>query len=95
VKVRFTDTANMDLEAIGDWIAQEDPQRAVTFVRELRKAAGALARYPRRYPALAGSRFQVRKKVHREYLIFYRVDEAEVRILRVVHGSRDWAAILS
>jgi plasmid stabilization system protein ParE len=27
--------------------------------------------------------------VHRAYLIFFRVDEREVRIERVLHGARD------
>jgi len=95
VKVRFTAPADVDLEAIGDWIAQDDPQRAASFVRELRKAAAALGRYPRRNPTLPGGPVELRKKSYRQYLIFYRVLEMEVQILRVGHGARDWAAILS
>jgi plasmid stabilization system protein ParE len=36
----------------------------------------------------------VRKKVHRRYLIFFRIEAGEVQILRIVHGSRDWAALV-
>jgi toxin ParE1/3/4 len=95
VKVRFTAPADADFEAIGDWIAQDDPQRAGSFIRELREAAAALGRYPRRYPTLPGAPAEVRKKSYRQYLILYRVREREVQILRVGHGSRDWTAILS
>lgn len=95
MKVRFAGPANVDLEEIGDWIAQEDPLRAATFIADLRRASAALSRHPRRYPiaspvAAAG----IRKKVYRRYLIFYRVQEQEVQILRIIHGSRDWAALL-
>lgn len=94
MKVRFTAPADADLEAIGDWIAQDDPQRSISFIRELRKAAAALARYPRRYPTLPEPHVAVRKKSFRHYLIFYQIREAEVHILRVVQGSRDWLTLL-
>jgi plasmid stabilization system protein ParE len=95
VKVRFTARADGDFEEIGDWIAQDDPQQAARFVRELRKAAAALSRYPRRYPVVPGTSGELRKKLYRDYLIFYRVHESEVQILRICHGSRDWAAIFN
>lgn len=94
MKVRFTALADRDLETIGDWIAQDDPQRAASFVRELRKAAAGLSRYPQRYPTVPGLPIEVRKKSYRDYLVLYRVNETEVQILRVFHGSRDWAGIL-
>ena len=94
MKARFTAPADSDLEAIGDWIALDDPLRAVSFVREIRKAAGTLARYPRRNPILPGFAPEVRKKVHGQYLILYRVRERELQILRVVHGARELTEIL-
>jgi plasmid stabilization system protein ParE len=35
-----------------------------------------------------------RKLVHRDYLIFYRVSTADVEIVHVLHGARDWAGLL-
>jgi toxin ParE1/3/4 len=95
VKVRFNDPAVVDLEEIGDWIAQENPSRAASFIAELRKSAAALSTHPRRYPIVG--RFKsgrIRKKLHHRYLIFYRVTDTDVQIIRVVHGSRDWAALV-
>jgi toxin ParE1/3/4 len=37
--VRFTDAAEHDLEALGDYIAQDNLKRALSFVRELRTPA--------------------------------------------------------
>jgi toxin ParE1/3/4 len=38
---------------------------------------------------------EIRKRGHGRYLIFYRVLEKEVEILRIVHGARDWAALFA
>ena len=93
--VRFTTPADADLEAIGDWIAQEDPLRAATFIVALRKAALALSKYSRRYPVASPlTGLDIRKRLYRDYLIFYRVPEQEVQILRVVHAARDWVTVV-
>ncbi len=95
MKVRFTAPARADLEEIGDWIAQENAIRAASFTAEIRKACASLARHPRRYPiASAVSSGEIRKKTYRRYLIFYRILDQEVQVVRVVHGSRDWAAVI-
>ena len=39
-----------DLEAIGDWIARDNPARATSFVAELSKACKSIGRTPRRFP---------------------------------------------
>jgi plasmid stabilization system protein ParE len=33
MKVILTDAAEADLEAIGDWIERDNPERALTFTR--------------------------------------------------------------
>jgi plasmid stabilization system protein ParE len=50
VIVRLAGEAEADLEAIGDRIAQDDPARAASFVRELRKRCLGLGRFPKRFP---------------------------------------------
>jgi toxin ParE1/3/4 len=95
VRVRFTSGARADLSVIGDWIAQDDPTRAVTFTAELVRAAKAISTRVRHYPVAASlAEGEIRKKNHRRYLISYRILGREVHILRIVHGSRDWAALL-
>jgi plasmid stabilization system protein ParE len=36
----------------------------------------------------------VRRRVHGSYLIFYRVSDAEVVVVHVLHGAMDFSAIL-
>ena len=36
----------------------------------------------------------IRRRVFGPYLIFYRTENSEVKILRVIHGARDYLRIL-
>ncbi|WP_258889807.1 type II toxin-antitoxin system RelE/ParE family toxin [Sphingomonas sp. SUN019] len=48
--VRFNAEAEDDLEAIADYIARDDPVRAVMFVREIRARCAHLPFFPERFP---------------------------------------------
>ena len=52
---------------------------------------GKLCQFP--HPNLADIR-QQSIKGFRKYLIFYRITESEIDILRVIHGARDIETIL-
>lgn len=56
MKVFFSNQADRDLEDIGDWIARDNPSRAVSFVVELRRACKEIGRRPRSYPLADGAR---------------------------------------
>lgn len=91
--VRITASAEDDLERIGDYIAQDNPKRALSFVLELRDKCLALADTPCGFPLVPRyERFGIRRCVHGNYLIFYRADDDQVTVVHVVHGARDYAA---
>jgi toxin ParE1/3/4 len=71
------------------FIAQDSPERAVTFRDRLLAEAESLARLPFRGRLLKGHP-QVRRILCGDYLILYRVHEAErvVEVLRFWHGAR-------
>jgi plasmid stabilization system protein ParE len=95
VKVALTPDALADLKEIGRWIAQDNPPRARSFVKNLRDASFSLGRQSQRFPvALQSAGSPIRKRLYHGYLIFYRVEAEVVQVLRIVHGSRDWAALL-
>lgn len=95
MKVSFTDAAEADLEAIADWIAEDDQRRAASFVMVLRERCLSLADKPNRFPvARRAGGYAFRKLTHRDYLIFYRVLADRVEIAHVMHGARDWASLL-
>jgi toxin ParE1/3/4 len=94
MKVVFAEPAETDLEQIGDFIAKDNPPRSLSFVKELRTAAKGLARFPRRFPrALGVWPGEVRRRVHGNYLLIYRVETGQVTILRILHGARDYEAL--
>jgi toxin ParE1/3/4 len=95
MRLVFTDVAERELEAIGDYIALENPARAFSFVRELRKDCAQLTAMPERHPLLP--RYQhsgIRRRIYGRYLIFYRVETDTVQILHILHGAMDYEAIL-
>lgn len=95
MKVRFTAEAKADLQQIGDYIAKDNPRRALAFVDELEQKCLTLATSPEAFPL--APRYEthgVRRRVHGSYLIFYRVEAEQVVIVHVLHGATDYAAIL-
>jgi plasmid stabilization system protein ParE len=95
VRVVLSAAAEADLEEIGDWIAQDNPRRASSFIYELRQCCSGLAEHPLRFELVG--RFAsrgIRRRVHGNYLIFYLPDETEITVLRVLHGARDFEPLL-
>jgi toxin ParE1/3/4 len=91
--LRFSDLAMRDLEAIGDRIALDNPRRAKSFVKELRRECNSLREMPERF-AKVRRYSALRKKVHGNYLILYDCDETNVEVIRILHGAMDYEAIL-
>jgi addiction module RelE/StbE family toxin len=95
VKLVFSDEAKQDLTEIGDHIASDSPQRAVAFVRALRASALKLARRPKAFAILPRyAPLGIRRHVHGNYLIFYRIEGEQVSVIRILHGARDYDALL-
>jgi plasmid stabilization system protein ParE len=87
--------AEVDLEVIGDHIAEDNPARARNFIRELRGRCIGLADIPKAFPLVPRYEHHgVRWRVHGQYLIFYRLEAETVTVLHILHGAMDYAAIL-
>jgi toxin ParE1/3/4 len=92
--VFFSQRARADLRGIGDYIARDNPLRAVTFVNELIDCAEAAGQSPRAYPKRDDLQTGLRMAIHRAYLIFFRVRGTRVEIVHVLHSARDLRKIL-
>ncbi|MDR7127262.1 type II toxin-antitoxin system RelE/ParE family toxin [Pseudotabrizicola sp. 4114] len=93
--VELTAAAEADLEAIGDYIAQDNPVRALSFVRELSRSCLELADMPEAWPIVPRyEHYGVRRRVYGRYLIFCRVAEGRITILHVMNGAMDVEVIL-
>jgi len=96
MNVLIMPAAEADLLAIGTWIAEDNPARARTFINELREVCKSLGDTPRAYPMVDRyKRFGVRRRAYRDYLVFYRLGIEQVEVLHILHGARDYEAILS
>jgi plasmid stabilization system protein ParE len=88
--VVVTEAAEADLERIGDWIAADNPARAVTFVVELRACCEQLAHSPRAYSIVSQfGRTGIRRRSYHDYLVFYRIRGNRIEILHILHGAQD------
>lgn len=87
--------AEHDLERIGDYIAQDSPKRALSFVRELRQKCLSLTNMPLAFPLVPRyERHGIRRRAYGNYLIFYQIESDRIVVLHVLHGAMDYAAIL-
>ncbi len=81
--------ARADLIEIGDFIAQDDPRRATSFVVEIERKMREAAERPMSFPARDELHEGLRMARHGRYLIFFVEQGDEVRVVRVLHGARD------
>jgi toxin ParE1/3/4 len=88
VKLVFSDMAEADLEEIGDYIALDNPLRAMSFIAELRSHCAQLLLFPEAAALRQELGEGLRSQPHGRYLIFYRVAEHSVRIERILQGNR-------
>ena len=95
MKLVLTDEAQRDLIEIGDYIARDNRQRAVTFVKELRSAMSVLMERPEAFPIVPRYvHLGIRRRLYGNYLIFYRCDDVQIAVIRVLHGARDYESLL-
>ena len=78
-----------DLEAIGDYIAGDNPARAVSFIREIREEIRQVGRNPMHYRIRPEYGKDARMAVVGRYVILFRILGETVRIERIVYGGRD------
>ena len=89
MKLVFSPKAADDLEEIGDYIARDNPARALSFVAEIEARCRKLLTTPEAFPARDDLLPGARMASYGRYLIFFRVVDETVRIERIIHGVRD------
>jgi len=88
-RVAFTRLAQADLEAIGDYIALDDPRRALSFVAELRDHCQKIASSPQAYRPRQELAEGLRSCAHGRYVIFFQSQDDFLLIVRILHGAQD------
>jgi toxin ParE1/3/4 len=90
LRIRWTRPALADLEAIGDFVARDNPAAARRIVVGVVASVDALRDHPNlgRPGRLIGTRELVVSGT--PYVVPYRVLGDDVQILAVFHGARRW-----
>ncbi len=92
-EVRFSDAAEAGLDAILNFIANDNPLRALTFVEELRQRTfDLLSVTPNASMRIGSFRFAVFGR----YVVVFSVDDENgiVRVHLVTEGHRNWRRML-
>lgn len=100
-QVRITETAKQDLREIAFYIAERSMnyETAKRFVVELQEQCNRLVEFPQG-GALPKDRIlrslDFRYIVHKDYLIFYSIDEAQkiVSVLAIFNSKKDYLRVL-
>ena len=95
MKLVFLPAAKADLVSIAKYIGRDNRARALSFVKELRQICHRLPDMPRAWPLVPRhERSGIRRRVHGNYLIFYRIVADRIEILHILHGAMDIEAVL-
>jgi len=93
MRMEFSSFVEADLDAIADYIAQDNPIRAVSFLAEIRAKLRTVATAPLLYRLRPEISADARAALAGRYVILFRVTGEAVRVERVVYGTRDLLAL--
>ena len=82
-----------DLDDIADYIAQDNPRRAITFIQEIQAKFHEIRHNPLLYQLRPEIGEGARMTTLGNYAVLFRVTGASVRIERVLYGGRDLPGI--
>lgn len=89
MRCTFSPLAVTDLEEIADYIARDNPGRAVSFIRELRARCEKIVAFPEAARLRSDIAEGIRLVPYGRYAVCYRMLPGEIRIERIVQGGRN------
>ena len=89
MRIEVSSFVESDLDAIADYIAQDNPRRALSFIREIRALILELGNRPLRFRLQTELEEDVRLAWVGRYGILFRIHNDVVRVERVVYLARD------
>lgn len=90
LKLRFTISAQRDLNDIFDYLEPLNPLAANAAINTIEHSVNLLAEYPMSARKTDMKDVRVKPLTKYPFLIFYHAGNTELTILRVWHSSREW-----
>lgn len=96
LRLEYRPAALADLDAIYDFIAPENPRRALSFIEDIRSRCRMLCVHPQLGPAHEDLALGIRIYPMRgRVVVAYRIAPNAIQIVRVFYGGQEYAAIVS
>lgn len=91
--------AKKDMESIFQYIGDElcNPAAALRLIRSFEKAFEHICLFPESCPYVQNENVRdrtLRKLVVKKYIVFYRVRNQQIQIIRVLYGMRNYEELL-
>ncbi len=87
--VHYTFRARLDLIEIGRYIDADSPRNADIFIAKLEAKASKIALWPKIYTRRDELEPGLRSAAFGNHLIFFRIVDDGIEVVRVTHGARD------
>ena len=75
----------------------QEPNTAQKLITKIKKEIDSLKDNPEMYSVIDDDiikRFKIRKLVVDNYIVFYRINDENIQIVRVMYGRRNWITLL-
>lgn len=91
MKLKFSRSAEYDLEEIGLYIARDNARRAKSFVQDIKMQCQRISEQPTLYPSRQALGEQMRSCSFGRYVIFFSTNETTNQLLihRILHSAMD------
>ncbi len=92
--------ASKDIENICQYLSVDlsNPVAASDFIDELYDSFKTLLCFPKMYP-LVDNQFitdgSIRKMAVKHYLVFYKLQDTEIQVIRILHGRTNYISLLN
>lgn len=87
--------AKNDLEEIHNFIAEDNPSAALGFINVIQDKCQTIALSPEIGRVREELGLEIRSFPIKNYVIFYRIKNSTIQIIRVLHSARDIESIFN
>jgi len=96
LKIEYTNDAEFDLEDIADFIAKDSSNRALQYLQKIEKNIELLCKNPNLGVSCESKKISLdcRVLIFEAYLIFYKVLNESILIIRILHSSVNYKKIV-